>query len=127
MKPLTDARPTSEPEPARKIRSRDRLLLLAGAVGLLAATAVPFTHYARPPWAEWQEEFREVVTEKMGADRADSAPSGIQQIWSRDLGRTDRCVTCHLGVEWKGLETAEEPFRRHPAEILKKHPIARFG
>jgi cytochrome c len=127
MKPLTDARTTSEPEPARKIRSRDRLLLLAGAAGLLAATAVPFAFYARPPWAGWQAEFREVVTEKLGADRAEVAPTGIQQIWARDLGRTDRCVTCHLGVEWKGLETVEEPFRRHPAEILKKHPIARFG
>jgi cytochrome c2 len=43
------------------------------------------------------------------------------------LGKTDRCVTCHQGVEWKGLESAPEPFRTHPKEILQKHPIAEFG
>jgi mono/diheme cytochrome c family protein len=48
-------------------------------------------------------------------------------VYVPDLNRADRCVTCHLGVEWKGMENAPEPFRTHQKEILEKHPIAKFG
>jgi cytochrome c2 len=53
--------------------------------------------------------------------------TGLQQIWVADLGRADRCITCHQAVSWKGFETAEEPFRTHPLEPLKGHPIEKFG
>ncbi len=43
------------------------------------------------------------------------------------LGRADRCVSCHQAVAWKGFETADEPFRTHPTEPLKNHPVERFG
>ncbi len=127
MSPMNDPPPLNEPEPERKVQGRDRLLLLAGGICLLAASAVPFVWQARPPWADWQEEFRDVVDKKLGAELASAVPSGIQQVWAKDLGRTDRCITCHLGVEWKGLESADLPFRTHPPEILKKHPLARYG
>ena len=54
-------------------------------------------------------------------------PAGLQQIWVPALGRADRCVTCHQAMAWKGFETAEEPYRTHPAEPLKTHPIEKFG
>jgi cytochrome c2 len=53
--------------------------------------------------------------------------SGLQQVWVPDLGRADRCMTCHQAVQWAGFESAEEPFRTHPNEILKSHPIEKFG
>ena len=30
-------------------------------------------------------------------------------------------------VEWKGLENAPNPFKSHPQEILKSHPVDQFG
>jgi cytochrome c2 len=45
----------------------------------------------------------------------------------KELDKVDRCVTCHLAVEWKGMESADEPFRTHPKEILEKHPIDKFA
>jgi cytochrome c551/c552 len=44
-----------------------------------------------------------------------------------ELDRTDRCTTCHQGIEWKGLESAPNPYRTHPKEILDKHPISKYG
>ena len=41
--------------------------------------------------------------------------------------RADRCITCHQGVNWKGFETAEQPYRTHPREPLTAHPIEKFG
>jgi cytochrome c2 len=43
----------------------------------------------------------------------------------------DRCITCHMGVEIKGLEGEDVPvvFRTHPNPdgIMDKHPIEKFG
>ncbi|HEX6835895.1 MAG TPA: c-type cytochrome, partial [Polyangia bacterium] len=49
------------------------------------------------------------------------------QIWLPELKRADRCTTCHQAVSWKGFENAEEPLRTHPAEILKQHPVEKYG
>ena len=59
--------------------------------------------------------------------RPQTVPAGLQQIWVPALRRADRCVTCHQATRWKGFETADEPFRTHPPEPLKNHPIEKFG
>ena len=56
-----------------------------------------FWNYAQPEWQRYQEEFHELVTRKFGPARAQQVPSGIQQVWVRELDRVDRCTTCHHG------------------------------
>lgn len=97
-----------------------------GAVTLLV-TGFVYWNYTAPEWSAYQSEFRSLVTEKFGKDRAAQIPHGLQQIWAKDLGRVDRCTTCHQAIEWKGLENAAGPFKSHPKEILDKHPIQQFG
>lgn len=106
---------------------KDKILIALGSIVLLLVTAWVFYDYLQPEWQDYQSEFREVVAEKLGEARAASAPRGLHQIYVKELNSADRCVTCHLGVEWKGLESAPEPFRTHPKEILAKHPINKFG
>jgi hypothetical protein len=77
-------------------------------------------------WPYYQGEFRRLVAEKFGEDKASAVPSGTSQIWVPGLGRADRCVTCHQATAWKGFESAEEPFRTHPVEPLRLHP-RKFG
>ncbi|MFQ5886584.1 MAG: c-type cytochrome, partial [Anaerolineae bacterium] len=50
----------------------------------------------------------------------------IKQIQIQGLGRVDRCLTCHLGVENPGFSQAPEPFRSH-SSILQSHPPEVFG
>ncbi|GEJ57011.1 c-type cytochrome [Anaeromyxobacter diazotrophicus] len=106
---------------------RDRLIL--GIVGvLLVVSTVLFIWSDRAKdWRWYQAEFRRRVTEKYGAEKAATVPSGLKQLWIADLRRADRCITCHQAVAWKGFETAEEPFRTHPPELLRSHPVERFG
>jgi cytochrome c551/c552 len=78
-------------------------------------------------WRYYQAEFRAMVAEKLGADRASNLPGGVQQIWVADLGRADRCITCHQAISFKGFESADEPWRTHPVDPLKTHPVERFG
>ncbi len=107
--------------------SGDALVLSIMGVLLLVLAGFAFYDALTPEWGGYQSDFRDLVDEKFGPERAATVPAGLQQIAVPDLGRVDRCVTCHQGVEWKGLENAPEPFRTHSKEILAKHPIARYG
>jgi cytochrome c2 len=100
-----------------------------GAVGvLLVVSTILFTLNDRAhEWRYYQYEFRNLVAEKLGADKAQTVAAGIQQIWVPALGHADRCVSCHQATTWKGFETADEPYRTHPPEPLKQHPVERFG
>lgn len=111
----------------RNVFRRDALLLYAFGTVILIITAVVFWNYYTPEWNDYQDEFHDLVAKKFGADRAAQLPRGVQQIWTRDLNRADRCVTCHQGMEWKGLDSAPHPFKSHPQEILKKHPLNQYG
>lgn len=106
---------------------RDSLLLYAFGGVVFVITAIVFWNYYTPEWKDYQDEFHDMVAKKFGADRAAQAPQGLQQIWVKELDRVDRCTTCHQGMEWKGLEGAPNPFKSHPQEILKKHPLSQYG
>ncbi len=106
---------------------RDRLVLAIVGVALVVSTALFVWSDRAKDWRWYQAEFRRRVTEKYGADKAETVPSGMHQIWAADLRRADRCVTCHQATAWKGFEGAEEPFRTHPPDVLRTHPVERFG
>lgn len=106
---------------------KDRALVALAGIAVLLLTAYFFYSDLGAEWRGYQSEFRDVVEETLGPDRADAVPSGIQQIYLPSLDRTDRCITCHMGVEWKGLDKAPQPFGTHPKEILERHPIAKYG
>ncbi len=59
----------------------------------------------------------------------DCRPLAIKQLWLTDLGITDRCMTCHLGVESRRFLDAPQPFTTHPGNHLAAdhHPVEKFG
>jgi cytochrome c2 len=105
----------------------DRPVLAMIGVLLILSCALFFASDRAHDWRYYQHEFRAQVAEKLGADKARSVPSGVQQIWVAELGRADRCVTCHQATSWAGFERADEPFRTHPSEPLRLHPVEKFG
>lgn len=108
-------------------KNRDTLWIYAFALLLIAVTGVVYAKFYRPEWKKYQAGFKEFVTQRLGPDKAARLPQGLQQVWVKDLNRADRCITCHQGVEWNGLDDAPEPYRSHPKDMLAKHPIAKFG
>ncbi len=107
--------------------SKDAIKIYAIGAVLLFVTGFVFWDHAAPEWQSYQQDFHELVAKKFGAQRTAQVPEGLQQIWVKDLDRVDRCTTCHQGFEWKGLESAPNPFKSHPQEILKSHPPGQFG
>jgi len=101
-------------------------LALCGLI-LLALFVLVAWAELRPGYAVYQDEFRALVGERFGPERATQAASGLQQIWLASADRVDRCTTCHLGVSWQGLDDLAEPYRTHPLEPLAHHPVEKFG
>ena len=102
------------------------VLALIGLVLVVSTVLFAWADRAHE-WRYYQYQFRRQVTDKLGKEKARELPAGVQQVWLPELRRADRCVTCHLAVSWKGFETGEQPWRTHPPEILKTHPIEEFG
>ena len=106
---------------------RDRPVLAIVGVLLVASTVLFTINDREHEWRYYQYAFRQLAAEKFGDEKARTIPTGLQQVWVPALGRADRCITCHQATNWKGLETAEEPFRTHPPGPLASHPVERFG
>lgn len=115
-------RRTSSPYPRR-----DRPVVAIVGLLLVLSTVLFTMNDREHEWRYYQYAFRQLVGEKFGAEKAAAVPAGLQQIWVPALGRADRCISCHQGVEWPGLESAEEPYRTHPVEPLRTHPVQKFG
>jgi cytochrome c2 len=102
-------------------------LLIVGALTVLVAATAIFVEN-RSGWGYYQSEFRAIVEERVADVEPSQIPSGIQQVWVEELGRVDRCTTCHLGVEWKGLDDVEQPWTTHPnPDLLATHPVEDYG
>ncbi|GAB4540619.1 MAG: hypothetical protein Fur0020_09860 [Thermodesulfovibrionia bacterium] len=72
----------------------------------------------------YQERFSHI---RAGSPESRDRIRGIKQIWIKDLGIVDRCMTCHIAVDVEGFANKPDPFRSHPGNYIKIHPPKRFG
>ena len=68
---------------------KDLIWLYSFGVLMLLLTGYLAWDYVRPEWKNYQEEFRDLVAEKFGQQKAEQAPRGLQQVWLKDLDRVD--------------------------------------
>lgn len=84
----------------------------------------------RSDWRPIQTRFRGVLEQNGQVGAARAFVPGVRQLWIPQLGRVDRCVTCHLGYEWSGTLPADlpAPLAPHPPlPYLGAHPFEEFG
>ncbi|NIA18883.1 MAG: c-type cytochrome [Xanthomonadaceae bacterium] len=126
---MSDTSDKAQKNTEEQIGRRDNFILLLVAVFFLLVTVVAIVKEYRSDWRDVQAEAKTLILEKFGPEAAAAVPTGIRQIWIPGLHDTvDRCTTCHLGVEWEGLEDAPQPFTTHPyPELLAAHPLKDFG
>lgn len=99
-----------------------------GVAFLLIFSWVLF-HEQASEWRATQARFARLERTVKNPHRlAESARvGGLRQIWLPDLGRVDRCGTCHLGIDDPAFATAPQPHRAHSGAWLTTHPSDRFG
>jgi cytochrome c2 len=112
----------------QQISAKELVVLLIVTAVFVAALVGVMVKEESPDWKYYQSEFQYVLAENVGDVDPGQVPSGIQQIWAKDLGRVDRCTTCHQGVFWEGLENVEQPWATHPnLELFASHPVEEYG
>jgi len=52
---------------------------------------------------------------------------GLHEYAIDGLHRTDRCITCHMGMENPAMAGAPQPHTAHPAGFFEHHPPEDFG
>ena len=113
----------------KKLAERETLKILISGFVILVLLGVMMWKEARPEWGQYQQDFIKVFQEHTGtSSHPGKAASGVKQIYLPRANRTDRCQTCHLGIDSKGLEKAPLPYQTHPEPTITWiHPIERFG
>jgi len=81
-------------------------------------------------WKRYQAAYKaelELYADSLVDIESFSRMKGIHEFSIEELGRADRCVTCHMGIENSLLEHSKQPFRYHPGDFLKEHPVEKYG
>lgn len=115
-------------DPSRKYR-----WLLLGmsllTIGYLIAAAVRENFLGE--WYRVQEQYRSILEAKATDDRGRAIARDfrieLKQISVPRLKAVDRCVSCHNGIDDPRMTSVPAPHAVHPGDILKYHPVDRFG
>ena len=99
------------------------------AVGFLIIFGWVLLREETAEWRTTQAQFARLEGSIKNPHQLAQAPAvgALRQIWLADLGRVDRCTTCHLGIDDPVFANAAQPFRTHPGTWLTTHPADRFG
>lgn len=93
---------------------------------LLALLAIAPAKNYFSEWRHYQKGYLRVIRSRGDAITLQRHfQPGIQQIWHPELGVTDRCTSCHVGLKEASLtDVSLQPFRKHP---VIPHTTEQFG
>jgi len=106
-------------------RAQWMVLIGAGALFLLLA-GVWIHEGMSKEWRRVQKAYERMLNET-GEDGSAAFEKGIFQVDLPDLHRSDRCISCHQGLEDPSMQEAPQPHTTHPGNFLEQHPIAEYG
>lgn len=105
-------------------------LLIASCVTLAFLMAAIIRENYATEWRGHQRAYRRLLAESPDERQRQLAASfavALRQLDVPSLGATDRCVSCHLGIDNPAMARAPQPHRSHPGDILKYHPVEKYG
>lgn len=116
--------------PPRMKRSVWNWLFLIATFSLAAMSGVLLWREILPEWAGVQMQYNRRLAEVTGDRSKAWALPKIQQIHLPEMNRTDRCITCHAGINNSKMAGQPQPFASHPEVtpgFLQKHPFNEIG
>ncbi len=98
-------------------------------LGYLVAVAIRVE--VRAEWRSYRVQYAKILDEKAadddGVQIADNFDLQVVQNVLTELGKVDRCLTCHSGLDDPRMSGQSQPFTVHPGSYLDSHPPERFG
>jgi mono/diheme cytochrome c family protein len=91
---------------------------------VLLAIAPAKNHFSE--WRHYQKGYLRMIRSRGEAVTLQRHfQPGIQQIWHPDMGVTDRCTSCHVGLKEASLTDVKfQPYRKHP---VIPHTTEQYG
>jgi mono/diheme cytochrome c family protein len=121
---------TQPGSPGRMDRWVKLALIAASGVTLAFLVAAMVRENFLNPWRYHQRQYQQMLA-KSADDRqrklAESFNIEVRQVDLPQLGTTDRCVSCHVGIDNPAMAGAAQPYAAHPGDILEHHPVAKYG
>lgn len=116
------------------LRKLTVLCVIFGVAGALLLGVMAVRDQKRE-WKEYQATYKDLLLKKIGReqnpalyDRVLAMQPEVKQVVIDEWKTTDRCVTCHMGIDDPLFASAKQPLTTHPyPELLKKHPVEKFG
>jgi mono/diheme cytochrome c family protein len=107
------------------------ILLVSSVIFVVYAVRAIYTDNIAPEWMEYQTRYKTLVMKRAPDEKTRELAKAfnveIQQVYLEKLGRVDRCMSCHIGVDNKMVADVDQPIRTHPGDYLKHHPADKFG
>ena len=83
------------------------------------------------PWRSLRGAYQSILSDKaeddFGQALARDFRREVDQNVLLELGRTDRCITCHTGIDDPRMRDVEQPFSAHPGRYVEVHEPTKFG
>jgi mono/diheme cytochrome c family protein len=98
---------------------------VVSAVLLVLLAIAPAKNYFSE-WRHYQNGYLRLIRKRGDAVTLQRHfQPGIQQIWHPELGVTDRCTSCHVGLKEASLaDVSQQPYRKHP---VVPHSMEQYG
>lgn len=111
----------------RRVKGRRNKAFAAVVIVMLIIIAVIFYKEMNQEWQKYQKTYNVKLAAILNKPDIRDTPLKVQQVWLPQLNATDRCITCHMGVENPLFANEEQPYKTHPGNIMKTHPVDKFG
>ena len=105
------------------------LMLVSSLVCMAFLLLAAFEENFTAGWRGYQADYGGWLDENAPRDGTPAAayPVEVRQLYLGDLGRVDRCVTCHVGIDNPKMADRPQPLTAHPGNLLEHHPADKFG
>lgn len=102
------------------------LVLIGAGLLLLLLSGAWISEGMNKEWRNVQKEYAAILSER-AEPGFESFERGIFQVNLPDFNRSDRCISCHHGLDDPSMEQMPQPHRSHPGTFLVDHPIEQYG
>ncbi len=106
-------------------------LLLISSLVLMMFIGMGVYREMTSEWKTYQTEYKNMLVRNAEDDaarkRAEKLEIGLRQNYVASLNKSDRCMSCHIGVENPYMAKADQPFTLHSGDYIENHPVDKFG
>jgi len=107
-------------------------LLIASVATLVLLVISALSENVYAEWRLTRAKYATILEQKATDERGQGIADRfevhkVEQNVLLELNRTDRCITCHTGLDDPRMVDEVQPYTFHPGDFITNHPSERFG